>query len=77
MKLVIIGGSGLIGSRLVPILRTQGYEAVPASPATGVNTLTGRWPGRGASGRVGRRRRLEFAVVRGRGRHGVLHHIHA
>lgn len=41
MKLVIIGGSGLIGSRLVPILRTQGYEAVPASPATGVNTLTG------------------------------------
>lgn len=41
MKLVIVGGSGLVGSRLVPILRTQGHEAVPASPAPGVDTLTG------------------------------------
>jgi uncharacterized protein YbjT (DUF2867 family) len=41
MKIVVIGGSGLIGSRLVENLRTHGHDAVPASPATGVNTLTG------------------------------------
>src|SRR5579872_7418024 len=41
MKIVVIGGSGLIGSKLVPKLRAQGHEAVPASPNTGVNTLTG------------------------------------
>jgi uncharacterized protein YbjT (DUF2867 family) len=41
MTLVIIGGTGLIGSRLVTLLRNQGHEAVPASPGTGVNTLTG------------------------------------
>jgi uncharacterized protein YbjT (DUF2867 family) len=41
MKLVIIGGTGLIGSKLVAKLREQGHEAVPASPDTGVNTLTG------------------------------------
>jgi uncharacterized protein YbjT (DUF2867 family) len=41
MKVVIIGGSGLIGSKLVARLREQGHEAVPASPNSGVNTLTG------------------------------------
>jgi uncharacterized protein YbjT (DUF2867 family) len=41
MKIVVIGGSGLIGKKLVPILRELGHEAVPASPSTGVNTLTG------------------------------------
>jgi uncharacterized protein YbjT (DUF2867 family) len=41
MKLVVIGGSGLIGSKLVTKLRDQGHEAVAASPASGVNTLTG------------------------------------
>jgi uncharacterized protein YbjT (DUF2867 family) len=41
MKLVIIGGTGLIGSKLVKILREQGHDAVAASPDTGVNTLTG------------------------------------
>jgi uncharacterized protein YbjT (DUF2867 family) len=41
MKLVIIGGTGLIGSKLVTTLREHGHEAVPASPDTGVNTLTG------------------------------------
>ena len=42
MKLVIIGGTGLIGSKLVTGLREHGHEAVPASPDTGVNTLTGQ-----------------------------------
>jgi uncharacterized protein YbjT (DUF2867 family) len=41
MKHVIIGGTGLIGSKLVRRLREQGHDAVPASPNTGVNTLTG------------------------------------
>jgi uncharacterized protein YbjT (DUF2867 family) len=41
MKIVIIGGTGLIGSKVVTRLREQGHEAVPASPDTGVNTLTG------------------------------------
>jgi uncharacterized protein YbjT (DUF2867 family) len=41
MKIVIIGGTGLIGSKLVPRLREHGHEAVPASLDTGVNTLTG------------------------------------
>src|SRR3954467_14123166 len=41
MKIVVIGGSGLIGKKLVPILLDLGHEAVPASPSSGVNTLTG------------------------------------
>ncbi len=41
MKLVVIGGTGLIGSRLVAMLREGGHEAVAAAPDTGVNTLTG------------------------------------
>jgi uncharacterized protein YbjT (DUF2867 family) len=41
MKIVVIGGSGLIGKKLVAILRELGHEAVPASPSSGVNTLTG------------------------------------
>src|SRR5687768_6734580 len=41
MKIVVIGGSGLIGSKLVTRLREHGHEAVAASPDSGVNTLTG------------------------------------
>jgi len=41
MKVVIIGGTGLIGSTIVQKLREHGHESVPASPDTGVNTLTG------------------------------------
>ena len=41
MKIVVIGGSGLIGSRLVPKLRESGQEVVAASPKSGVNSLTG------------------------------------
>jgi uncharacterized protein YbjT (DUF2867 family) len=41
MKIVVIGGSGLIGSKLVNKLREQGHETIPASPNSGVNTLTG------------------------------------
>jgi uncharacterized protein YbjT (DUF2867 family) len=42
MKIVVIGGSGLIGKKLVSRLRERGHEVVPASPSSGVNTLTGQ-----------------------------------
>ena len=41
MKIVVIGGSGLIGKKLIPLLQDRGHEAVSASPSSGVNTLTG------------------------------------
>ena len=41
MRILVIGGSGLIGSKLVTKLEELGHEAIPASPNTGVNTLTG------------------------------------
>ncbi|MEU7001849.1 SDR family oxidoreductase [Nonomuraea sp. NPDC046570] len=41
MKIVVIGGTGLIGSKLVTQLGEHGHEAVAAAPSTGVNTLTG------------------------------------
>ena len=41
MKIVVIGGSGLIGSKLVNRLHQHGHEAIAASPNSGVNTLTG------------------------------------
>src|SRR5213082_3986364 len=41
MKIVVIGGTGLIGSKTVPILRQRGHEVVAASPNTGVNSITG------------------------------------
>jgi len=41
MKIVVIGGTGLIGSKVVSILRERGHEVMSASPSSGVNTLTG------------------------------------
>ncbi|MFE9682085.1 SDR family oxidoreductase [Streptomyces sp. NPDC006285] len=41
MKIVVIGGTGLIGSKLVDRLREEGHEALPASPNTGVDSITG------------------------------------
>jgi uncharacterized protein YbjT (DUF2867 family) len=41
MKIVVIGGTGLIGTKVCKILRGGGHEVVPASPSTGVNTQTG------------------------------------
>jgi uncharacterized protein YbjT (DUF2867 family) len=41
MKIVVIGGSGLIGTKLVSKLRELGHEVVSASPSSGVNTITG------------------------------------
>jgi uncharacterized protein YbjT (DUF2867 family) len=41
MKIVIVGGTGLIGTKLAGKLRQKGHEVVPAAPSTGVNTITG------------------------------------
>src|ERR1700751_128467 len=41
MKIVVIGGTGLLGSKLVKKLQEQGHEAVAASPNTGINSITG------------------------------------
>jgi uncharacterized protein YbjT (DUF2867 family) len=41
MKIIVIGGTGLIGTQVVAALTQQGHEAVPASPNTGVDTITG------------------------------------
>src|SRR5260370_6124801 len=41
MKIVVIGGTGLIGSKVVEKLKQKGHEAIAASPNTGVNTITG------------------------------------
>jgi uncharacterized protein YbjT (DUF2867 family) len=50
MKIVIIGGTGQIGSKVVTRLTEQGHEAVAASPRTGVNTLTGEGLGEALAG---------------------------
>ncbi|RYY21732.1 MAG: SDR family oxidoreductase [Chitinophagaceae bacterium] len=41
MKILIIGGTGLIGTKVVSLLRKQGHDVVAGSPATGINTITG------------------------------------
>jgi len=41
MKIIVIGGSGFIGSKLADVLRKQGHEVVSASPSSGINTITG------------------------------------
>src|SRR5215207_2286908 len=61
MKIVVIGGTGLIGSKVVTKLGERGYEVVAASPTSGVNTLTGEG----------------LAVVRGYGGYGVLRDINS
>jgi len=50
MKIVVIGGTGLIGSNIVNRLRRHGHETVAASPRTGVNTLTGQGLGEALAG---------------------------
>ena len=63
MKIVIIGGTGLIGSKTAAILRQGGHEVIAAAPNTGVNTITGE----GAQGGLGRRaggdRPRQFALI--------------
>lgn len=50
MKIAVLGGTGLIGSQVVTILRAAGHEAVPLSPSTGVDLLTGQGLSDGLAG---------------------------
>jgi uncharacterized protein YbjT (DUF2867 family) len=50
MKMVVIGGTGLIGTKLVQVLRQRGHEVVAASPSSGVNTITGEGLGEALTG---------------------------
>jgi uncharacterized protein YbjT (DUF2867 family) len=50
MRVVIIGGTGLVGSKVVTMLRERGHDAVPAALETGVNTLTGEGLARAVTG---------------------------
>jgi uncharacterized protein YbjT (DUF2867 family) len=50
MKIVIVGGTGLIGTKLAGKLRQKGHEVVPAAPSTGVNTITGEGLDKALSG---------------------------
>ena len=62
MKIVVIGGTGLIGSKTVAILRQGGHEVVAGPPKSGVNTITGKGlkeHGRRANGD----RPRQFAVI--------------
>ena len=75
MKIVVIGGSGLIGTKLVNRLRQLGHEVVAASPKSGVNTLTGEGLAEALPRRSGCRRRGERAFVGGQGSFGVLRDV--
>ena len=60
MKIVVIGGTGLIGSKTVAILRQGGHDVVAASPNSGVNTIRAQGgPGRSAGGD----RPCQFALI--------------
>ena len=50
MKIVVIGGTGLIGSKVVEKLKQKGHEAIAAAPSTGVNTMTGEGLADGLAG---------------------------
>ena len=50
MKIIVIGGTGLIGTKLASKLRQKGHEVVPAAPSTGVNTITGEGLDKALSG---------------------------
>ena len=72
MKIVVIGGTGLIGSKLVEKLRQDGQEPLAASPDSGVNALTGEGLAEALAGRPGRRRRGERTRLGRRGRARLL-----
>src|SRR6516165_2789988 len=64
MKIVVIGGTGLIGSKLVAVLRQRGQEVLAASPDTAVNTLTGEGLAEALGRGSGRRRPRELTFIR-------------
>ena len=63
MKIVVIGGTGLIGSKTVVILRQRGHEVVAASPKSGINSITGEGAQRGRDRRAGGGRPRQFTLI--------------
>jgi hypothetical protein len=61
MKIVVIGGNGLIGTNLVNRLRQRGHEVVAASPSSGVNTITGEGLAQALAG--AQRGRADYAAL--------------
>ena len=72
MKIVVLGGTGLIGSKVVNLLRARGHEVVAASPSQGINSITGEGFDSGTDRSAGGRGRHEFSFVRRQGRPGIL-----
>jgi uncharacterized protein YbjT (DUF2867 family) len=62
MKIVVIGGTGLIDSKTVAILRQGGHEVIATSPKSGVNTITGAGVKGGCGRRTGGDRPRQFAL---------------
>ena len=75
MKTVVIGGSGLIGSKLVNTLRKHGHEVVAASPNSGVNSLSGEGLAEALKGASVVVDVTTPPLLRGRGLAGVLRDI--
>ena len=65
MRIVVIGGTGLVGSKVLHTLTEHGHDAIAAAPSTGVNTVTGQGLSDVLRRRLGGRRRDELAVLRG------------
>ena len=61
MKIVVIGGTGLIGKKVVTNFRQHGHEAVAASPSSGVNTVTGEGLAEALDGTQGYQSAFHFA----------------
>ena len=77
MKIVVVGGSGVIGSRLVSMLTRDGHEVVAASRRSGVDAVTGEGLAEALRGAAVVDRRLELALVRRRGGDEVLQDLNA
>ena len=75
MKIVVIGGTGLIGSKVVAMLAAHGHEAVAASPNSGVNTLTGEGVDAALAGADVVVDVSNSPSFEDEGRHGLLHHV--
>ena len=75
MKIVVIGGSGLIGTKVVNNIRQRGHEVVAASPSTGVNTITGEGLADALTGAQCRRRCRKRACMGGQGRPRILRNV--
>jgi hypothetical protein len=75
IKVVVIGGTGLIGKKVVMNLGQRGHEVVAASPSSGVNTVTGEGLAQALAGAAGGRRCLECAQLGGQRSPGVFRDI--